>query len=212
MISAVVERKMSLEEFFERADERLQCELIEGEFIQMPPPSLLHQALLGRLYALLLSQVTQGSLWISPVSFVLVERVIVQPDIAWLSPDTQTRDEDGKRFIGAPDLAIEILSPSNALYDRRTKFELYERYGTREYWLLNPEEQLVEIYVREGQRFQRLGAFGADDSFSSPTLGVSLTLKPLFPPAPVPDSSPEPASSSASASDSASTNEAPQTS
>jgi Uma2 family endonuclease len=78
--------------------------------------------------------------------------------------------EDGY-WYGAPDLVIEVLSPSTAYRDRRTKFNLYQQHGVREYWLADPEGEYIEVYLLENGLFVRQGAFGKQDSFVSPVLG-----------------------------------------
>jgi Uma2 family endonuclease len=63
----------------------------------------------------------------------------------------------------APDLVIEIVSPESGRKDRREKFRLYERYGVGEYWILDPDEKVVEIYARQHDCLERTGAYGSDD-------------------------------------------------
>lgn len=74
--------------------------------------------------------------------------------------------EDGY-WYGAPDLVVEVLSPSTAHKDRGVKFDLYEKHGVREYWLVDPEGRYVEVYRREGERFDRAGVFAAGQSWAA---------------------------------------------
>ena len=67
----------------------------------------------------------------------------------------------GDGVHGAPDLVVEVLSPSTGRYDRGHKKDVYEKHGVREYWLVNPAEQSVEQYVLEGGRFVLLGLYYA---------------------------------------------------
>ena len=66
---------------------------------------------------------------------------------------------------GAPDLVVEVLSPSTALRDHGVKFGLYEQHGTREYWLIDPAAEFVEVFRRENDAFVRFGAFGNAETF-----------------------------------------------
>ncbi len=88
--------------------------------------------------------------------------------------------EDGCRY-GAPDLVVEVLSPSTAHKDRGVKFDLYEKHGVREYWLLDPEGRYAEVYRRERERFDRVGVFGPGQSWASGVLGgVSIDAGSLL--------------------------------
>ena len=84
------------------------------------------------------------------------------------SPPGWRRSVDGDKLTdwgmqGAPDLAVEIVSPASGKKDGKQKFSLYEHYGVREYWIVDPDEQVVEIYRHNGKRFGRIGAYGPED-------------------------------------------------
>ncbi len=82
---------------------------------------------------------------------------------------------------GAPDLVVEIVSPASGRKDRKQKFALYERYGVREYWIVDPDEQVVEIYRHNGEHFVRIGAFGPEDRPGVSALpGFELDLSATF--------------------------------
>ena len=81
---------------------------------------------------------------------------------------------------GAPDLVVEVLSPSTAETDRTIKLKLYARYGVQEYWIIDPYGPSAEIYRRQEKGFERVKMLGASDSLTSPLFpGFSLPLEGL---------------------------------
>lgn len=90
--------------------------------------------------------------------------------------------EDRKTLQGPPELIIEVLSPgtARARQDRGRKFKLYERFGVKEYWMIDPTGEYAEIWFLEGDRFVRLGVFGPEDTFNSPLLAKDVLLKKVF--------------------------------
>ena len=100
---------------------------------------------------------------------------VVQPDIT-VTCDRAKLTEQG--MTGPPDLVIEIVSPESGLIDRRRKFDLYERFGVKEYWIVDQDEKVVEVYrLSEDGPYRRVGAFGPEDTVAAesvPELAVSL--------------------------------------
>ncbi|MEX2445132.1 MAG: Uma2 family endonuclease [Alkalispirochaeta sp.] len=100
---------------------------------------------------------------------------VVQPDIT-VTCDRAKLTEQG--MTGPPDLVVEIVSPESGLIDRRRKFALYERFGVSEYWIVDQDEQVVEVYrLDNGGWYRRSGVFGPEDTVAAaavPDLVVSL--------------------------------------
>lgn len=129
---------------------------LEGE----AAPSLPHQRLVSELGAQLVAQLRGATCeaLVSPVDVRLPianepdEAIVdvVQPDVLVVC-DPSKLDDRGCR--GAPDLVIEVLSPSTTEHDRVTKRALYERHGVREYWLVSPAERLVTVYLHDHDHF-----------------------------------------------------------
>ncbi len=115
-----------------------------------------------------------GKAYVAPVDVYFDEHNIPQPDVMWLglAPDTKCQMVGEKRLSGAPDLIAEILSPSTAHIDRKRKFRLYEKYGVREYWLVDPRDQLVEVWQHQDERFVLLDVYGVGEIFISALLGA----------------------------------------
>jgi len=126
-------------------------QLIGGELVLTPAPATFHQIVSVRLEHILLNFVTERGLGLvlhTPVDVYLEERETYQPDIIFIARDRLDIVEKA-RINGAPDLVIEILSPSTAYYDMKTKARVYARHGVREYWLVDPAAATVEVFVLE---------------------------------------------------------------
>jgi len=129
-------------------------ELIEGEFFVVPSPSVIHQRISANLEELLRRYVKEkecGEVLDAPLDVLLSPQDVVQPDIMFISKERAHIVTDAN-IQGAPDLVMEILSPSTAERDRTVKKKLYARYGVKELWLVNPGAQTVEIFsLEEGE-------------------------------------------------------------
>jgi Uma2 family endonuclease len=102
---------------------------------------------------------------------------IVEPDIFWVSgPDSKCKLGDDGYWYGAPDLIVEVLSPSTEARDRGAKYELYERYGVREYWLAHPEARFIEVFSLAAGKFTRKGLFEIEQTFFSDVLGQNVEV------------------------------------
>ncbi len=153
------------------------CELIDGEIVTMPAPSLLHQLLIGRFYALLLAHAPAGSLWFAPTDVHLDAHHVVQPDLFWVAQDSpRCLPVDGKYWRGAPDLVVEVLSEGTAKRDKMDKFWLYQAHGVREYWIVNGHEGFMEVWQHNGQAFAFFGVFDGSTPFTSPLLQATIHL------------------------------------
>jgi Uma2 family endonuclease len=105
----------------------------------------------------------------------------VQPDLVFVA--AERLDIVTQRAIeGVPDLVVEVLSPSNWLDDRRTKFALYAEIGVREYWIVDPDERTVEVFSLQEGRYALRGRFGPDETLRSDLLpGFEVAVGDLFP-------------------------------
>ena len=138
-------------------DDGNRYEAIEGDLYMTPAPTPRHQTLLLRLYdalAALLRERHGGVLLVAPVGVEFPSTGEgVQPDLLFVS-DERRRIIRDTSVRGAPDLVVEILSPSTASHDRGPKRRLYERQGVREYWIVDPDENAVDVW-RFGDRAMR---------------------------------------------------------
>jgi Uma2 family endonuclease len=169
-------------EFFELPESNLIIQLIEGEIIQMAGATLKHQDVVGDLFIMFKNATKSLGGWaiMAPFDVYLDEFNVPQPDVMWIAPNSQGIVSD-KRLIGAPDLIAEVLSASTERYDRKVKFGLYEKYGVREYWLVNPELQLIEVWRLREAKFAWQGIYEPGDTFVSGVLGGhTIDVKTIF--------------------------------
>lgn len=164
-------------------DQQNLIQLIDGEVIIGMPPNVKHQALVGEILFLLLSIARKmgGRAFTSPIEVFLDEHNIYEPDVLYLKPDSACEIGE-KRLIGAPDLVVEVLSPSTAKHDRQHKYDAYQQHGVGEYWIVDPVHELIEVYTLDADtaKFVRQGAYAVEDSFESRTLGEKIMVKPIF--------------------------------
>ena len=162
-------------------DERY--ELLDGELVMSPSPNRAHQRIDARLGALLhafVEEMSLGEIYHAPFDVVLSDTNVVQPDLLFVSKEqAYIVTEDNIR--GAPDLVVEIISPSTAERDRTFKRALYARYGVREYWLVDPDIRTVTVLLLDEGAFVEVARYGAGQTLTSPTLtSFTVNLDDIF--------------------------------
>ena len=162
-------------------DERY--ELLDGELIVAPAPNSAHQRIdirLGVLLHLFVNEGNLGEVFTAPYDVVLSETDVVQPDLLFISNEHAYIITPANAH-GAPDLVVEILSPSTAERDRTFKRALYARYGVHEYWLVDPETRTVTVLLLDDGVFAEVAHYGAGQTLTSPTLpGFTTNLDDIF--------------------------------
>ncbi len=145
-------RRYTVQDYLSWPDD-VRCELIHGQVYDMTPtPSLDHQEVVGALYAALRDESARGRhggggscrVFVAPVDVVLSRDTVVQPDVVVVCDPAKTADR--QRVQGAPDLVVEVLSPSTSIKDRREKRALYEAHGVPEYLIVDPAERYAEYF------------------------------------------------------------------
>lgn len=150
---------MSYEDLRELPDDGNRYELIDGVLVVPPSPSAAHVRVVGRLYwaigEYLLPRRQRDYLFFAPFDVRLTRFRAVQPDLLYVNPDRPRKLTSGY-VAGAPELVVEVLSPSNRTYDRVTKFGFYAEAGVREYWIVDPEAATFALYVlTDGEYVER---------------------------------------------------------
>jgi Uma2 family endonuclease len=169
-------------------------EIIDGELYVSRQPTWFHQLVCTRTAGALgrwSGETELGEANGAP-GLIFADDDDVVPDVVWVSNERLATilRTDGK-LHGAPDLAIEVLSPGprNEQRDRELKLKLYARRGVREYWIVSWERRQVEVYRRANQTLELVGTWLEGDALESPLLpGFSYPLGELFrgfPPAPL---------------------------
>jgi len=162
-------------------DKRYQ--LLDGEMILAPSPVTKHQDIAAQIFLALNQFVRQHSLgrvWYAPLDVVLSNHDVAQPDIMFVS-NARSAIITEANIQGAPDLVVEILSPGTAVYDRGYKQALYGRHGVREYWLVEPDAETVEMLTQGEQGLETFDTYSRGQSLESLLLeGLSIELEAVF--------------------------------
>lgn len=170
--------RMTVEEYRNLPETNRKTELINEEFFMPLALHPDHQLISRAIFRLVDNHVDSGELIYSPADVVLGKDVL-QPDLFWIRDGGDCQIVD-REWVGAPDVTIEILSPSTAKRDRSEKFQIYESHGVREYWLVEPNGQYVEVYTLDESQFVRQGVYGVDDTFTSATFQIEINVKLIF--------------------------------
>ncbi|MCU0961973.1 MAG: Uma2 family endonuclease [Pirellulaceae bacterium] len=145
--------KLGYAEYVLYPNDGMRHEIIDGDHYMNPAPSTYHQTISKRLQYHLYAKIELAGLGLvfnAPVDVQLSNHDIVQPDLVVLLTGTRARVTPAK-IAGAPDLLVEILSPSTAENDQHLKRRVYERAGVTEYWIVDPEEpSLTQLVLRDG--------------------------------------------------------------
>ncbi|MDX1522979.1 MAG: Uma2 family endonuclease [Anaerolineae bacterium] len=159
-------------------------EVIDGELYMTPAPNIGHQQISRNLEYLIWQFVkTQnlGEVLYAPCDVVLPGGTPVQPDILFVKQARLTIITE-QAVEGAPDLIIEILSPSNSNFDRVDKYALYERAGVPEFWIVDPDKKTIEVFALQEGNFTQIDAAQAGGSVASKMLpGFSVAVDEVMP-------------------------------
>ena len=159
-------------EVFQMLPEGTLAELINGSIYMSPAPSPKHQRIIGKLYRLLSEYVEKnmlGEILLAPCDVYLDNHSnAVQPDIIYISSRQSGIVQENSSIHGVPDMLMEVLSPGNSDHDRILKKDLYQKFGVKEYWIINPETNEVVGFTLKDGKYTSLGQFSG--SISSPLL------------------------------------------
>jgi Uma2 family endonuclease len=179
----VTTRHITADELFQLGEDAPYV-LIEGELVEeMSPQGRLHGKVLSKLTSILDAEIVEpgtGELLVGDVGFVLARNpdTVLAPDLAFVRSEQLTNAGDAYLDF-APDLAIEVVSPSNTLAAVARKVELYLRYGSNEVWVVRPRQRDVVMHRADGsQSVVRAG----EKLKSSLFPGKTIDLERIFPP------------------------------
>jgi Uma2 family endonuclease len=157
-------------------------ELWEGTLVMSPAPSFYHQEVALRFYRHLQDWVSSrglGKAIAAPVDMVLSEHQATQPDVAFIARDRLNIIRDA--IVGPADLVAEVLSLGSRTRDRIEKRDLYEQHGVKEYWIIDPESQTVDVMLSERGAFQLAMRCGIGQTAQSRLLpGFQVAVQELF--------------------------------
>ena len=149
-----------------------RVELLKGKILEMSVPSPIHQEISGNLQGALFVFLKNSKckLYTAPFDVRFPQKgesqvyTVVQPDLCVVCDFEKI---DSKGCVGAPDLVVEILSPGNSKKEMKSKFALYQEEGVREYWIVDPERELVFVYVADNKKFKPTIPIADDYVFST---------------------------------------------
>jgi len=165
-------------------DDGKRYEIIEGVLYVANAPSIEHQFTVLKIafqFELYNVEHSFGLVLTAPCEVHLSSTTKpVQPDILFISAEHQP-PLGTQFFAGAPDLIVEVISPSSIRLDRHIKFDVYERSGVPEYWLADPKARLVEVYTLSNGEYALLGQYTNDEVIESKVLaGLQIKTSTLF--------------------------------
>jgi Uma2 family endonuclease len=160
-------------------------EIFDGELVVSPAPAYWHQEVLKRVFVAFaaLERAKIAKVFFAPFDVILSKTKVVQPDLLVVRWDRRSIFER-RGATAAPDLVVEVVSPSNTKHDRVRKRRFYARNKMPEYWLVEPEDKTIEVLALIDERlsYKQVGWYGPGDLAKSHTLPIELAIDPLFAP------------------------------
>ena len=171
------------EDYRQMPDDGLRYEVLDGDLVVTPAPSITHQRIAKRVYLALVEQLERSGLaevFFAPVDLIFSRLRTLQPDLAVVS-SARAGIIPERGIEGAPDLVIEILSPSTEAIDRGRKSKLYADEGVREYWLVDADRRRIEVFVLGAVGYTLDGEYGSGTKVISRVFTVDLDVERVFP-------------------------------
>ena len=176
-------KKLYTYEDYLKIDDDNQYELIGGKLIMVPSPKSIHQIISFELAATLRDYVRKnklGRVITAPLDVFLSETEKPQPDIMFISKERLNIIAENN-IQGAPDLVVEVLSPSTGKYDRTEKSRMYYNHGVKEYWIVDPYHKVIEIFITGDKNWILFQSYDEEDTLTSPLLdGLEIQLKDIL--------------------------------
>jgi Uma2 family endonuclease len=178
--------KLTYDDFLLFPDDGMRHELIDGEHYVTASPNTKHQRVSGNLYWLIRSYLEShpvGRVFYAPFDVVFSRFDVVEPDLIYMSHERAADVLKPQNTQGAPELVIEIGSPSTRQRDETIKRRLYERMKVSEYWVVDPELDRIRVYRLEGDRYARAVELSAESREVLTTAllpGLQMALADVF--------------------------------
>ena len=178
--------KLTYDDFLLFPDDGQRHELIDGEHYVTPSPNTKHQRVSGNLHFLIRAWLERhpiGEVFYAPFDVVFTRFDVVEPDLLYLSHARAKAALTAAHVAGVPELVIEIGSPSTRKRDETIKRRLYEREGVSEYWVVDPDLDVIRNDRRGADGFARASELSAEagETLTSPLFaGLELPLARVF--------------------------------
>lgn len=155
-------------------------QIINGKEIEMPSPKVYHQNIVSELsdfFKTFVKSHDLGKIMMSPLDVIFEDGINrLQPDLIYISKNNYSIIQDWIR--GVPDLLVEVVSKGSFYIDTIDKKEIYQKYGVKEYWIVFPEYDTIEVYSLENQAF-KLFSRGTDEEIVKSKLLEGFEVKPI---------------------------------
>ncbi len=167
-----VNQRVSFAELQQWPEDGRRYELYDGEVIVTATPLPRHQRVAMHVGDVLLDyeRAAGGLVFAVPIDIVFSEYDVLEPDVVYFCEARRHVVDMMKATRAAPDLAVEVLSRSTERRDRGRKLQMLARYGVPEYWIVDPDDNTLEIYTNGGGSLELAATFGERDEIASPTL------------------------------------------
>jgi Uma2 family endonuclease len=171
-VSQVVRPRVSYSDLERQPEDGRRYEIYDGEVFVVPAPVPLHQRAVRRLLRILdeYAAAHGGEVLGSPIDIVFSEYDVLQPDLVYFSAERHHLVPDKLPIRSAPDLVVEVLSPSTSDTDRGRKLQTFARFGVPEYWIVDPEAPSLEVLALAGSQYQLRSRARGGEAVRSATL------------------------------------------
>lgn len=174
---------LTYQEYLELPNDRNRYEILEGELEVNPAPNVAHQRAVVNLSYLLVAHTRAhrlGQVLVAPTDVILSDITVVQPDLLFISSERASIVLP-QHVRGAPDLVVEVISPTSEKTDRDVKRQLYARYGVRCYWLVDPAARTLTAFMLDGDRYRPVASASGDQEFrAAPFEDLAIPLADVW--------------------------------
>lgn len=178
-------KKLTYQEYLDIPEEPgYRFEILDGMLIKEPSPNVMHQRASRKLQRILEDYFwevdSEGEIFNAPLDVTPLDYNVIQPDIFYVTGEQQLIVKD-TRIDGAPELIVEILSPSSRRKDRLQKMQIYQRAKVKHYWLVDPQEKTLECFAWHDGVYALVASGMDEDVVEHPNFaGLSIKLKSLW--------------------------------
>jgi Uma2 family endonuclease len=178
--------KLTYDDFVLFPDDGKRHELIDGEHYVTASPNTKHQTIVGNLHWLIRAYLEThpiGKVFVAPYDVMFSDFDVVEPDLIYLSNERAEQVLTPIHAKGVPELVVEVSSPATRRRDETIKRRLYERTGVSEYWVVDPELDVIRLYRRSDDRFERaleLSSEAGDALTSTLFPGIEWSVAEVF--------------------------------
>jgi Uma2 family endonuclease len=180
--AALKEEQKKRQHFYKTVEEDRKVEFINGEVIFQSPKKLWHTQAVSKLSQLLSAQVAKLAVGVVATEKLLISltRNDYEPDIVFFGLEKSRDFKPTQMQFPAPDLVVEVLSESTERHDRVTKFRDYAAHGVREYWIVDPQHEIVEQYLLEDDEYELILKAGDGPLESRVVAEFNIPIKAIF--------------------------------